>query len=341
MKKRLLPVLLMIVVMVAGCDYIDSEQGGLPDIEDDRTKKDSVLSVKQLGSVPGRAILDHSPRTSDDPMDVGVENPDVESYTPEDDDESEEADDDGEEDPGLSEDLREEYEDVKEEEEAEEESEESPYLEGKPLEELTPVKDYLVDYEKEGRWVREILHKDGDRYNHPMLETVPNESLRLQARDYFKYMTEINDYLGGIKGFDDSNTDLTLRFEYQYKDTELMVYYFREYIPKTLITTGNEGMVVLDYDGKLVHYLAFGRRNPNVLEYEPRYDQKTAEKLVWKKFNDKLHGYVDDYLLTDLYLKIPTEGDYTQMPKEFRPQWFAEFRNEGNSYLIPYPDYRK
>ncbi|MDO5713535.1 MAG: hypothetical protein Q4Q07_03795 [Tissierellia bacterium] len=325
-----------LILMMAGCDVIKNQKGSMPSVEDDQGKPDSVLSTKKLGTIPGRAILDYSPKASEEPLDVGVKDPVHEDLEEEDNSTTSNGKED------LSEDSEINIDDIEDEEEEEDiNPEEELHMDGKSIEDLTPVKDYLVDYEKDGRWVREVLYKEGDRYNHVMGQAKIPESLTLQARDYFNYMTEINDYLGGIKGFENMDLDVTLKYSYQYLDTPNMVFYFREYIPKTLMTTGNEGKVVINEDGRLIHYLAFGRRNPNVLHYEPRYDEKTAEKLVWRRFNNKLHGYVDDYLLTDLYLKIPTEGDYTKMSKQFRPQWFGEFRNEENSYLIPYPDYRK
>lgn len=345
LKKLLLVSGLALCLVVGGCSNISQsvKNAGIDKIFDEKVEDltDSVLSAKRVGTIPGRAILDHSPKAwANTPG--GEENSQGEGQGTTDGEEDSQG---GEEDQGEDSQGEEKESSAPSEENSKEDeyvidTPEELHPSGVDYEDLTPVENVLVDYQRGGRWVREVLDKDGDRYAHPMVEAKIPDELITQARAYFNYMTEINDYLGDHEAYKGVHTDVTLRYAYKYEGTNNYVFFFREYIPKTLLTTNNEAKVVVGEDGGLVQYLSFGERNKNALTYEPRYDEKEAEKRLWRKFSLNLHyGYADEYQLTDMYLKIPTNGDYRKAPKAFRPQWFGEFRNENNSFMVHIADY--
>lgn len=327
-------------LLLGGCTQIQDALTRIPlpekveEVIHHEPEPDPVIGTKSYGTLPGRLIMDYAPRPVSE--ESGGETP-----SPEPSMNGEENRDEGDlstEGDGMEEDGRmgQELDDTTPKAPVkthwtDEEVEELLAPHDTPIDQLTEVGDYLIDYHAEGSWVREALAKDGDRYAHPMVETQIPEDLLVLGRNYFSYLTKINDALAEEDAFSEKELDLSLLYGYQYEGTENYILYYREYLPRTLLTTGNEGYVVLDKNGKLIHYLAFGRRNPAVLSFTPAYDQKTAEKRLWKLFNNRLHGYVDDYVLTDLYLKIPANGDYEKAPKALKPRWHAEFRSPLHS----------
>lgn len=355
MKGKRIVWLLGTSLLLGGCAQVQDVIKQLPlpaSVEEVVTREpepDPVIGTKTYGTLPGRMILDYAPLPVEENGQEGEgqgqstdgqeatsaggsdeltqeENTEVSS-----DESTQGGDDEATEDRDVEEQAPVEEKPLKTSW-TREEIEEILTPHDTPMDQLSQVGDYLIDYHDQGRWVREALLKDGDRYNHPMVEAKIPEELVVMARGYFSYLTKMNDALAGEHAFDNQELDLTLCYSYQYENTDNYIFYYREYMPKSLLTTGNEGFVVLDKNGKLVHYLSFGRRNPVVLSFTPAYDQETAEKRLWKLFNNRLHGYVDDYVLTDLYLKIPANGDLDRAPKSLRPKWHAEFRSPLHSH---------
>lgn len=205
----------------------------------------------------------------------------------------------------------------------------------KEISQLTEVGDYLVDYEMGGTMVRELLLKeDPFRYEKPAKFIEVDSERADMARRYFVYITEMNDFLSDNHVFDTEETNFTLVWAKKYKGTQKIAFYFREYFDKSLETTGNQGIVVLDESDRLIHYLSFGKRNPNALNHRPTWSDEEVDKALWTALDKELGGYIDGYTLKDFYYLVPAFEDRKDLDKGYKPQYVGEFWSKENIHTI-------
>ena len=208
---------------------------------------------------------------------------------------------------------------------------------GRNLVDLTELGDYLVDYEMGATMIRELIFQDpANRYEGQTEPITPDDEDVSYALEYFNYLTEINRYLSKDDAFEGVDLYPTLIWAKKYKGTELRAYYFREYTEGDIRSSGNQALVVMDKNNRLVHYLSYGKRNPLALEYKPTWSKKTAINHLVEELGIILGGIDDYYDLEDFYYQVPAFSITKTTDKQYKPQFTGEYQAQSgkNTYVV-------